>query len=252
MQVVQSTLSPKVKCHGTAPCYKLGCILPQTTTSPRSQTFPEYRIECKKSNLSQATKKPVEGFLYKAVLRGSDLSIFLPLYKVLIHPRPKYALRAASPIPCRDSYALDGVQKLKVKFEKGLRNVPYESEETIRGNLTCKYKTAQDRLDFPWDTVFAVPTHSGLRGRVFKIHQQQYNDPRHQHTFSVRAVPYWNKLPEKIVNASSLLIIQGAIGRTMTAPILGSSPLNPELNSSNHIAPFCHFVTPLVVHSTVS
>ncbi len=109
---------------------------------------------------------------------------------MLIHPHPKYALRASSSIHSSDSYVQDGVQKLAVKFEKGLRKVLYESEETIRGNLTCKYKTAHDRLDFPWDTFFAVPTHSGLRDRVFKIHQQQYNDPRHQHTFSVRAVPY--------------------------------------------------------------
>ncbi len=59
-------------------------------------------------------------------------------------------------------------------------------------------------LDFPRDAVFAAPTHIGLRGHTFKIHQQRCKTRRHQHAFSVRVDPYWNKLPEEIVNASSV------------------------------------------------
>ncbi len=59
-------------------------------------------------------------------------------------------------------------------------------------------------LDFARDAIFAVPTRIGLRGHTFKIHQQRCKTRRRSHVFSVRVVPYWNKLPGEIVNASSM------------------------------------------------
>ncbi len=69
----------------------------------------------------------------------------------------------------RDSQALECVQK----FVKGLRHVPYEAalqrvrlfslvRRRIRGDLIYMYKI-----------IFAAPTHLGLRGHTFKIHQQR-------------------------------------------------------------------------------
>ncbi len=51
---------------------------------------------------------------------------------------------------------------------------------------------------------FCCPHRSGLHGHAFKVHQQRCKTRRRQHGFRVRMVPYWNKLPEKIVNASSV------------------------------------------------
>ncbi len=59
-------------------------------------------------------------------------------------------------------------------------------------------------LDLLCDAVFAAPTHIGLRGYTFKIHQQLCKTRRRQHAFSVPVVPYWNKLPGEIVNAPSV------------------------------------------------
>ncbi len=70
------------------------------------------------------------------------------------------------------------------------------------------FKIMHGLLDFPCDTVFAAPTPTGLRGFTFKIHQQWYKTRRRQHAFSVRVVPYWNKLPEEIENASSVETIE--------------------------------------------
>ncbi len=53
---------------------------------------------------------------------------------------------------------------------------------------------------------FVAPTRVGLRGHTFKIHQQWCKFRHRQHAFSVRVVPYWNKLPEEFVNASSVEI----------------------------------------------
>ncbi len=64
------------------------------------------------------------------------------------------------------------------------------------------YKIMHGLLDFPFDAVFATPTPIGLRGHTLKIHQQRCKTRHRQHAFSVRVVPYWNKLPVDIVTAS--------------------------------------------------
>ncbi len=59
-------------------------------------------------------------------------------------------------------------------------------------------------LDFPMATTFVYPTRQGLRGHAFKFHQQRCCTRRRQFGFTIRAVPFWNKLPDEIVNASSV------------------------------------------------
>ncbi len=142
-------------------------------------------------------------------------SIFLPLYEEFIHPHLEYAIQASSPVLSRDCQTLERVQKLAVKFVKGLRHVPYETapqwlrlfsliRRRICDDLICMYNIMYGLLNFPCDAVFAAPTSIGLRGHTFKNHQQWCKTRRRQHAFRVRAVPYLNKLPEEIVNASSV------------------------------------------------
>ncbi len=142
-------------------------------------------------------------------------SIFLPLYKALFRPHLEYAIQASSPILSRDCQALESVQKLAVTFVKGLRHVPYATalqrlqlfsliRRRIRGDLTCMYKIMHGLLDFPCNAVFVASTRLGLRFHTLKIHQQRCKTRRRQHAFSVRVVPYWNKLPEDIVTATSV------------------------------------------------
>ncbi len=69
----------------------------------------------------------------------------------------------------------------------------------IRGNLICLHKTARGHLDFLCEAVFS---RSGFRCRSFMIHR------RRQHALSAWVVKYWNKLPEEIMNASSVEIFK--------------------------------------------
>ncbi len=137
------------------------------------------------------------------------------MYKAFIRPRLDYAIQASSPILSRDCQALESVQKLAVKFVKVLRHVPYETalqrlrlfslvRRRIRGDLICMYKIMHGLLDFPCNAVFAAPSRIGLPGHTLKIHQQRCKTRRRQHAFSVRVIPYWNKLPEDIVTATSV------------------------------------------------
>ncbi len=92
-------------------------------------------------------------FYLKRFLATLTPSIFLPLYKAFIRPHLEYAIQASSPILSRDCQAIESVQKLAVKFVKGLRHVPHETallvRRRIRGDLICMYKIMHGLLDIP-------------------------------------------------------------------------------------------------------
>ncbi len=100
-------------------------------------------------------------------------SIFLPLYKAFIRPYLEYAIKTSSPILTRDWQAIESVQKLALKFLKGLRRVPYETAlQRLRlfplvrrrtlGDLICIYTIMHTLLDFSCDAVFAAPPAMGF------------------------------------------------------------------------------------------
>ncbi len=188
----------------------------QTVSSVRDLGLPLNTGFSASDSVARATKK-ARGMLFylKRSFAALTPSIFLPLYKAFIRPHLEYSIQASSPILSRDCQALGSVQKLAVKFVKGLHHVPYETalqrlqlfsliRRRIRGDLICMYKIMHGLLDFPFDAGFAAPTHIGLRGHTFKIHKQRRKTCRRQHAFSVLVVPFWNKLPEDIVTATSV------------------------------------------------
>ncbi len=66
------------------------------------------------------------------------------------------------------------------------------------------FKITHGLFEFPTASTFAHPTRKGLRGHAYKFHQYRCCTRRHQFAFTIRAVPFWNKLPAEIVNASSV------------------------------------------------
>ncbi len=127
-------------------------------------------------------------------------SIFLPLYKPLIRPHLEYAIQASSPILSRDCQELGSVQKCATPFMRQRLQLFSLVHRRILGDLICMYKIMHGLLDFSCNAAFAAPTRFVLRGHTFKVHQPRCKTRRRYHAFSVREVPYWNNLPEEIVN----------------------------------------------------
>ncbi len=107
------------------------------------------------------------------------------------------------------------MQKLALKFVKGLQHVPYEAalkqlclfsltHRLIRGDLIAMTKITHGLLEFLMASTFAQPTPKGLRGHAYKFRQQRCCTRHRQFAFTIRAVPFWNKLPAEIINASSV------------------------------------------------
>ncbi len=152
-------------------------------------------------------KKPFECFFYlKRSFAALTPSIFLPLYKAFIRPHLEYAIEASSPILSRGCQALESVQKLAMKFVKGLRHVPYEIalqqlqlfsliRRRIRDDLICMCKIMHGLLGFPCDAVFAAPTCIGLRGHTLKIHQQRCKTRHSNFDWTHNGIPSSQKFP---------------------------------------------------------
>ncbi len=107
------------------------------------------------------------------------------------------------------------MQKLALKLVKGLWHVAHETalkqlrlfsltHRRIRGNLITMFKITHGPLEFPMAPTFAHPTRKGLCSNAYKFHQQRCCTRRRQFAFTIRVVPFWNKLPAEIVNASSV------------------------------------------------
>ncbi len=137
-----------------------------------------------------------------------------PLTPVFFSPCTKFSSgHIKHPILSHDAEPLEKVQNLAPKFVKGLWHVLYETalqqlqldsltHRWIRGGLMSMFKITHGLLDFLMESTFTHPTHKGLRGHAYTIHRRRCCTRRLQYAFSVRAIPFWNKLPADIVNAS--------------------------------------------------
>ncbi len=110
-------------------------------------------------------------------------------------------------IRCIFVLSMEGIKyyELSRQFDQNL--LPQFASRThrrIRGDLIAMLKITHCLLKFPMASTFAHPTHKGLRGHAYKFNQQRCCTHRRQFTFTIRAVPFWNKLPTEIVNASSV------------------------------------------------
>ncbi len=92
-------------------------------------------------------------------------SIFLPLHKTFNRPHLESAIQATHPILCHDAEALEKVQKLALKFLKGLRHVLYKAalkqlrlfsltHRRIHGDLIAIFKIINGLLDVPMASTF--------------------------------------------------------------------------------------------------
>ncbi len=127
---------------------------------------------------------------------------------------------------------------------KRLRHVPCEASlkqlhlfslthRRIRGDLMAMFKITHGLLEFPMASTFAHPTHKGLRDHACKFHQQRCCTHRRQFAFTIRAVPFWNKLPAEIFKAFLDAHWQSLFPEV---PILPTSSHNPfPQHTSTHV-----------------
>ncbi len=93
------------------------------------------------------------------------------------------------PIPSRDAEALEKMQKLILKFLKGIWHVPCAaalqrlrlfclSHRRVHGDLISMFKITPGLPEFPMQSKFTHPTLSGLHSYAYKFHTQRCSTSR--------------------------------------------------------------------------
>ncbi len=120
------------------------------------------------------------------------------------------------------------MQKFAIKFVKGLYEAAHQqlrlfclSHRWMPGDIISIFKITLGNSLFSIEFIF---TYVG-RGHVNKVYQQKYYIGHRQNTFSVHAVPFWNKLPTLIINASSVKSFKALLNAG--GPCSQKNPYNP-------------------------
>ncbi len=132
---------------------------------------------------------------------------------ILRGPYPQHMLFKHLSHPILWRKTLGKVKKLVAEFVHGLQRVPRGvifkqlrqlplTHRKMRGDVMLTSKITRGPLEFPTESISSNP---GIHGHIHNFHLQGRYIRRHQHAFSVRAVPFWNKMPAEIANASSVL-----------------------------------------------
>ncbi len=199
--------------------------LPNTQTIPTVCTTKDLgivlntRLSAEDNIVSAANKACRMLFYLKRSFVALIPKLFLPLYKTFIRLHLEYVIQDTHPTLCRDAEVLEKVQKLALKFVKGLRHISCEAalkqfrlfsltHRRLRGDLVAMFKITHGLLEFPMAPTFAHPTRKGLRGHAYKFHQPRCCTRCRQFAFTIRAAPFWNKLPAEIVTAPSMKSIK--------------------------------------------
>ena len=161
--------------------------------------------------------------------KSLDPSLYINLFKSHIRPLLEYNTPIWNPILITDIKAIEKVQrkftrrlcqKINIKFSSYTNRLDILKLETLESrrlkiDLTILYKILNNLIDVDFYDFFSMNTSLvpyNLRGHSLKIHVPKYSGCSvRQNFFSHRVIPYWNKLPETIVNSPNLELFKSQI-----------------------------------------
>ena len=146
-----------------------------------------------------------------------DKEMFNCLFKSLVRPHLEYGNVVWSPWYQKDIQVIENVQRRACKAVTGLRDLDYEERlkelklpslvyRRLRGDLIEVYKYTHNCYDTR--SIFEIQEDDRTRGNDFKIKKQGCRRDVRKRFFSLRTTDIWNKLPNSIVNASSLCLFK--------------------------------------------
>jgi len=149
--------------------------------------------------------------------------IILPLYKSLVRPHLDYCKQVWSPYLRKDMDVLERVQRRATKLIEGYERLEYE-ERLRRAQLTTM-ETRAGRADMTevfkilkgFDKVnhkdFFQIDDGRRRGHKLKLYKKRVRLNIAKYSFSNRICDRWNRLPEEVVESTSINIFKGRLDK---------------------------------------
>ena len=141
--------------------------------------------------------------------------VLLRLYKTLVRPHLEYCSSAWSPYYEKDKFLLERVQHRFTRMVPGLKLMSYESrlerlglwtleERRHRADLLEVFKMYKGLTTTPFTDFFSFSSVAITRGHSAKLEKHHCHLELRRHFFSMRVVDRWNKLPQHIIDSTSL------------------------------------------------
>jgi len=163
--------------------------------------------------------------LVRRQFRRMDKHDFLLIHKTYIRPHLEYCFQAWSPHLVKDVQCLERVQRSATKLVPALRRCSYEErlkrlgltslrKRRERGDVIEVFKIMTGREKIEAEQFFELADNShGLRGHTLKIRKGRAQRDVRKYSFSQRIVNSWNRLPQCVVDATSVNAFKNALGR---------------------------------------
>jgi hypothetical protein len=159
----------------------------------------------------------------KRTFKYWDKAIFLKLYCTYIRPHLEYCIQAWNPSFKKDIAELEKVQRRATKMVPCISNMPYDKRlaylnlQTLdkrrqRGDLIQYFKIYKGFNKLNWYNMNRLmisnrqdgPS-SGVRGNNHRLARQLTKLECRKNFISNRVVTNWNKLPESIIDSSTIV-----------------------------------------------
>ena len=148
--------------------------------------------------------------------------IILPLYKSIVRPHLEYAVQFWDPHLSKDILKLEAVQRRATKLIPPLRNKTYEerlqklnlfslTKRRLRGKLIECFKILKGFNDIEPENLFTSANFLSTRGNGMKLRGHRVNLDSTKYFFTNDIVDKWNRLPENVVNSTSINIFKNKL-----------------------------------------
>ena len=187
------------KCHSAS---DLG-ILTNASLLPSEQCF------------KAAKRARREFYTMRRCFSKLTVNNFPMIYKTFVRPHLEYAVQAWAPYLVRDIKHIEDVQRQATRFVRGIRHLTYEDRlrtlnlfsmkrRRLRGDLIETFKIIKQIDKVDPEFFFQSSLTPSLRGHPYKLFKPRVLTRNRLHSFSVRVVEAWNKLPCNVVTADSV------------------------------------------------
>lgn len=152
-----------------------------------------------------------------------DKDVILPLYKALVRPQLEYCVQAWRPYYQKDIDKLEAVQRRATKLIDGMKGLEYNERLKIlklpsleqrraRGDLIEVFKIYKGWTNLKFDEFFCTADNN-LRGHKLKLYKTRFNSDIGKNKFGNRVIDSWNKLPEDLLECSTLNAFKNGIDK---------------------------------------
>lgn len=149
---------------------------------------------------------------------------FQILYKCYVRPHLEYCVQAWAPYYRKDITHLERIQRRATKLVKGLQHLTYEERlvaldiqslerRRVRGDLIETYKVLTGKESIESAQFFTPAASTHLRGNVMKLFKSRSKLLLRQNFFSQRVVNQWNRLPQHVIQASSVNVFKSRLDK---------------------------------------